>query len=174
MSTLTLPRETSHLRLITPEPLIISACAGGPTSLANTKKTFTGYVDSRFKDWKLDTEQPSTQATSVLVYKLHKDGTFMDVYSSFNVNKAALAFGSQEQVEKFAIEHRALLRTDGYVTFFLFTEEVNDKKKFFVALVSFDSGGRLWVDVSRLSSGGVWGAGGQHRFVVPATGPLGA
>lgn len=170
----TLVTETSHLRLLSGgQEVVISACPGGPrASLAYAGKTFTGYVDSNFKNWKLDTEQPSTEATPVLVYEMHKDGTFMDIYGSFNVNKEALAFKSQEQVEKFAIEHRAHLRTDGYGTLFLFTEEVNGKEEFFVADVHLGDRGQLEVSVGRFSYGYVWSASNQHRFVIPATGPL--
>ena len=91
-------QQTSHLRLISGDHnLIISACAGGPnTSLAHAGKIFTGYVDNNFKIWKLDTEQPETKATPVLVYELHKNGTFLDIFGSFNTEKKALAFGSQE------------------------------------------------------------------------------
>ena len=172
----TLVTDTSHLHLLSGgQEIVISACPGGSReSLAYAGKTFTGYVDGNFKNWKLDTEQPTTEATPVLVYELHKDGRFMDIFGSFNVDKKALAFESQEQVEKFAIEHRAWLRTDGYGTFFLFTEMVDNKEEFFVARVRFGDDGRLGVYVRRLSSDVVWLAGVHHRVVVSATGLLGA
>lgn len=165
--------ETPYLRLISGgQDLVISACTGGPrASLVFADKTFTGYV-ADFKNRKLDTKQPATEATPVLVYEMwNQDGTFEQIYNLLSTDTKALAFQSQEQVERFAIEHRSWLRTNGNATFFLFTEMVDKKEQFFVAYVAID-GDHLRVGVFRFSRSCVWSAGGQHRFVFPATGLL--
>lgn len=167
-----LPTVTPHLRLISGnQNLTIGTCKGGPrASLAYADKTFTGYVDGDFKNWKLDNKQPATEETPVLVYEMHdQDGNFQTIYNSLGVDKKALAFKSQEQVEKFVSEHCLWLRTDGYGTFFLFTEVVDNKEEFFVARVGFDVDGRLKVHVCRLSDDYVCPAGYRLRFVLPAT-----
>lgn len=164
--------ETSHLRLISggnnPK---ISACTGGlRTSLAYADQIFTGYLDNDFKNWKLDTTQPATLGVEAEVYEMHaKDGTFKEIFNSFKTDIKNLKWSSQEQIEKFCIENPSWLRTDGCATFFLFEEEVNNKKEFFVACVDFNDGGRLELAVSRLSRGNVWSASGRRRVVVPAT-----
>ena len=64
----------------------------------------------------------------------------------------------------FCRAHRALLRADGYGTFFLFEGEDGG---FFVAFVDFDDFGRLAVRVGPFSVDYVWGAEWRHRVVVP-------
>ncbi len=165
-------KETSHLRLISggKNPKI-SACTGGPrASLAYASKSFPAHLDNDFKNWKLDTAQPATLETEAEVWEMHaKDGTFKEIFNSFNVDLKKLKFDSQEQIEKFCLENSSWLRTDGCGTFFLFEEEVEKKKEFFVADVYFSDDGRLLLNVDRLSYYSVWCASGRHRFVVPAT-----
>jgi hypothetical protein len=174
-------KETSHLRLILEDQnLVIPACAGGPrTSLysyAYARKTFASFVNSNYdcKTKNFDIEQPSTKATPVLVYELHKSNARGEgIYNSFNVNLKALAFKSQKQIKKFAKKYRSLLptRESGY-TSFLFTEIVDGKEEFFVASVYFAGRGRvLTVEVGSISHGYIIPANSQYRFlfVIPAT-----
>lgn len=102
------------------------------------------------------------------VYEMYnKDADFKTLFGSLGSCLKSLAFESQEQVETFCQENKQWLRTDGYGTFFLFTEKVDGEEKFFVADVFWLSG-ELKVDVNHLSDDYVWDAGSARRIVVPA------
>jgi len=162
--------KNPYLRLISgSETVTISACKGGKkANIYNAKKTFPGYIDSDFKGYGINLLQPATDKIEVDVHEMYnKDADFKTLFGSLSSDLKSLAFESQEQIEKFCLENKQWLRTDGYGTFFLFTEEVDGEEKFFVAYVFFDSG-ELWVDVFHLSCDCVWSAGDALRIVVPA------
>lgn len=163
--------KNPYLRLMSGgETVTISACKGGPkANIYNAKKTFPGYIDSSFNACGINLPQPATAKTDIDVYEMYnKDADFKTLFGSLSSDLKSLAFESQEQIEKFAQENKQWLRTDGYGTFFLFTEEVDGEEKFFVADVHFGSGGLL-VFVDHLSYGRVWNASDARRVVVPAT-----
>jgi heme-degrading monooxygenase HmoA len=113
----------------------------------------------------------SSEEKDFLVYENNKDGDFETLFGSFNQNLKNLAFESKEQIETFCKENRHLLRTEGYGTFFLYTEKVNDEEEFFVAHVYLYSA-ELRVYVNHLSDDRVWRARRAHRIVVLVTKPL--
>ncbi len=163
--------KNPYLRLISGgETVTISACKGGKkANIYNAKKTFPGYIDSDFKGYGINLPQPTTAKTDVEVHEMYnKNADFKTLFGSLSSDLKSLAFESQEQIEKFVQENKQWLRTDGYGTFFLFTEEVNGEEKFFVADVYFHSG-ELEVSVRHLSDGSVWNACFALRIVVPAT-----
>lgn len=163
--------KNPYLRLISAsETVTISACKGGKkANIYNANKTFPGYIDPDFKGYGINLPQSATAKTEVDVYEMYnKDADFKILFGSLSSDIKSLAFESQEQIETFCQENRQWLSTDGYGTFFLFTEEVNGQEKFFVAYVRFYSG-ELGVLVRRLSRDFVWHARFAHRIVVPAT-----
>lgn len=164
-------KSNPYLRLISGgQTVSISACKGGKkASLAHAGKTFPGYVDSDFKNYGINLTQPAAKKTDVDVYEMYnKNADFKTLFSSLSLDLKSLAFESQEQIEKFVQENEQWLRKDGYGTFFLFTEKINNEEKFFVASVYFFSDG-LRVGVDHLSRGSVWIASNEHRLVLPAT-----
>jgi hypothetical protein len=170
-----IPVETSYLRLLTPKPLIIPACAGGPRAsliYAPTRipRMFLWKDGRGFKHWKLDTEQPATEATPVLVYELHKDGRLVDIFSSFNVDKKALAFKSQEQIENFPLTPGSGLGDCG--AYFLFTEKINGQEEFFVAEIFHGYYGILKLNVISFLNDFVFREFYKYRFVFPVNGFL--
>ncbi|MDH5442369.1 MAG: hypothetical protein OEX08_02075, partial [Candidatus Nomurabacteria bacterium] len=119
--------------------------------------------------WGCDTPQPATKKTDVDVYEMYnKNADFKTLFGSLSSDLKSLVFESQGQIEKFAKENKEWLRTDGYGTFFLFIEKIDNEEKLFVAGVDQGSGG-LMVGVHHLSFGHVWNACYAHRVVVPAT-----
>lgn len=157
-------KENPYLRLISGgETISISACKGGKkASLIHAQKTFPGWVDPDFKHWGCNTPQPTTMKADVDVYKMYNDANFKTLFSSLclslkhkpsfeelkkSLKENKLIFKSQEQIEKFVQENKQWLCTDGYETFFLFTEEINGEEKFFVARVFVLSGGGVGVCV---------------------------
>lgn len=163
--------KNPYLRLISGgETVTISACKGRQkANIYNAKKTFSGHIDSDFKGYGINLPQPATAKTDVDVHEMYnKNADFKTLFGSLSSDLKSLAFESQEQIEKFALENKQWLRTDGYGTFFLFTEEVDGEEKFFVARVNFSSG-ELGVLVYHLSDDIVWNASGAYRIVVPAT-----
>lgn len=164
-------KANPYLRLISGgETVTISACKGGKNAnIYHAKKTFPGYIDSDFNNYGINLPQPATEKTDVDVYEMYnKDADFRTLFGSLSSDLKNLTFESQEQIETFCQENKQWLRTGGYGTFFLFTEEVDGEEKFFVARVGFGSG-ELRVCVRRLSLDRVWGASLAHRLVVPAT-----
>ncbi|MFT5359642.1 MAG: hypothetical protein ACI88L_000102 [Candidatus Paceibacteria bacterium] len=163
--------KNPYLRLISGgQTVSIPACKGGEnTNIYNAKKTFPGYIDSDFKGYGTNLPQPATEKTNVSVYEMYnKDADFKTLFGSLSSDLKSLAFESQEQIEEFCLENKKWLRTDGYGTFFLFTEEAEGEEKFFVADVDFGSS-ELEVVVFHLSSDDVWDASNAHRIVTPAT-----
>lgn len=161
--------KNPYLRLVSRgENLTISACKEGEkANISNSGKTFLGSVVSDLNNYGINTPQPATMEVNVAVYEMHnKNGSFKTLFTSLDSNLKNLAFESQKQIEKFAQENKQWLRTDGYGTFFLFTENVGDEEKFFVADVFFSPGG-LEVDVDHLSCNCCWNASDSHRIVVP-------
>ena len=164
-------KSNPYLRLISGgETVTISTCKGGKkANIYNAKKTFPGYIDSDFKGYGINLPQPATTKTDVVVHEMYnKNADFKTLFGSLSSDLKSLAFESQEQIEKFCLENKQWLRTDGYGTFFLFTETVDGEEKFFVASVNFRSG-ELGVSVDHLSDGRVWYASFAHRIAVPAT-----
>ncbi len=160
-----------YLRLISGgQTVTISACKGGArANIYNAKKIFSGYIDNNFENYGCNTPQPATEETEVLVYEMYnEDANFRTLFGSLGSDLKSLAFESQEQIVTFCKENKQWLRTDGLQTYFLFTEKVKDKEKFFVARVYFHAG-KLEVSESYLLSG-IWrSASNAHRIVVPAT-----
>ncbi|MCD8527772.1 MAG: hypothetical protein LRY41_00280, partial [Candidatus Pacebacteria bacterium] len=164
-------KANPYLRLISGgETVTISTCKGGKNAnIYHAKKTFPGYIDPDFNNCGINLPQPATEKTDVDVYEMYnKNADFRTLFGSLSSDLKSLAFESQEQIETFCKENKQWLRTDGYGTFFLFTEEVDGEEKFFIADVGFSSGG-LMVYVFHLSSDRVWAASAAHRIVVPAT-----
>lgn len=160
-----------YLRLISGgKTVTISACKGGTkANIYNAKKTFSGYIDSNFNDYGINLPQPATEKIDVDVYEMYnRDADFRTLFGSLGIDLKSCVFESQEQIEKFCQENKQWLRTGGYGTFFLFTEEVDGEEKFFVALVYFVSGG-LRADLFHLSDDSAWRASIARRIVVPAT-----
>lgn len=164
-------KANPYLRLISGgKTVTIFACKGGEkANIYHAKKTFPGYIDPCFDSYGINLPQPAVAKTDVDVYEMYnKDADFKTLFGSFGSDLKSLAFESQEQVETFCQENKQWLRTDGYGTFFLFTEKVDGEEKFFVADVFWDSG-ELRVVVNLLSNDDVWDASCAPRIVVPAT-----
>ena len=154
-----LTKDSSLLRRISDEPLIIDA-VDGQEILANATDMFA-WIDSDFKNWGADEPGRPSGETKAVVYEMAKDGTFKQLFSSLESDVAKLCF-TQAQIKGFVKKHRSWLRTDGYGTFFLF----RSKGEFFVAIVYVYSGG-LYVYVPRLGYSYVWYAEYRYRLVVP-------
>lgn len=170
------PKQTNHLNLISGGcNLKISACNGGKrASLAHAQKTFNGFIGENIKKCKSNTnKQSSTEETLVLVYEMrNQDVDFMTIYNSFGLDKEKLAFESQAQIEMFVIEHREWLQNREFGNFFLFSEELNEKQEWFVAIVKIDQVGNLSAFRNPLSDKKKWQGFYKHRFVIPAMGFL--
>lgn len=134
----------------------------GKETIAEAKATFTGYLDSDFKNYGANVPSSATGKMNVTVHKMIKDGTFAQIFGGMSDDLNSLCL-TQPQIIQFVKKHRKWLRTDGYGTFFLF--KVGDE--FFVAGVRVFDGGRLMVGAVRLSFAYVWDAGSHRRIVVP-------
>lgn len=130
----------------------------GDLTITEASDVFTGYIDSDFKNWKTDVLSEKTSEAKISIFDLTENKTFAQIFT--DPEKMCM---TQAQIIYFVKNHKDLLRTDGYATFFLF--KVGNEV--FVAGVYFYGGGRLGVDVLRFSRGDVWGAENRHRIVVP-------
>ena len=133
----------------------------GKATIANAKNTFKSYLDSNFKNWRLNNKGNATKETPIQVYEMVKDATFSQMFNSLSSDLDSLCL-TQNQIIRFCEKYPSHLRQDGYATFFLFKES----GEYFVASVFVRSGG-LRVFVSRFESADVWDAEGRHRLVVP-------
>jgi len=132
----------------------------GKETIAKDKDVFV-YKDSDFTSWGLDVPAEPTPEAEVAIYEMTKDGTYAQIFGGFGENLDRLCF-TQAQVRAFCRDHRNLLRSDGWATFFLFKAH----SEFFVASVDMLVVG-LGVFVARFSDGCVWGAWRGPRVVVP-------
>lgn len=132
----------------------------GTKTIVQATDVFSGWIDSDFKDWNLDSKLDSkviaTKKMNVTIYEMTEDATFAQIFT-----QPEEMFLTQEQIVRFCKEHPDELQPNGFSTFFLFKENNN----FFVADVRWD-GRRLGVNVYRLSSVGVWDAVYRRRFVI--------
>ncbi len=154
-----------YLRLISGAEKLVVPATTGKRTIAKSEQLFTGYLDSDFKRWGLDSKSSPTPEMPVEVHEMVKNGTFAQIYGGMNVDLNKLVL-TQDQIVSFVETHRKWLRADGYGTFFLFKEKVEDEEQFFVADVHVNGRG-LDVYVDRFSYGHVWHAGYRLRFVIP-------
>jgi hypothetical protein len=161
-----LPTKTSHLKLISGEErIIIDACEG--TRTMNTMgKLFPGNIEDDFSNYGLNKPQSATDATSVRVYEITRDGVLAQFFTSFNVGLKSLVF-TRDQIITFCEKNSNWLHPSGNATLFL-TEE-NDEF-FFVRVWCGVSSRR--VNVGRLGRDSVYGASVTYRLVVPQLVPV--
>ncbi|MCD6149593.1 hypothetical protein J7J13_02290 [bacterium] len=140
---------------------VINGCDGSEI-IANVKDipAFIEFVDPNFKKWGADEKGPATEETLVQVYEMRRDGTFSQLFGSFNPHKVCL---TQSQILNFVRNYRILLCCDGYETFFLF----ESKWEFFIAHVEFTRDYQLKIHVHRFGNSTIWLAISHHRVVIP-------
>lgn len=153
-----LDTDTSHLRFL--EAVTLGPTSGNVT-LAQSGDVFPRFLDSDFKNQGTDKPGQATDEQRTFIYEMKKDGTFADLFGSFDLDLCTLCW-RQEQIRLFCQQHRHLLRQDSYGTFFLFGFD----KKLFVSNVNVVAG-QLGADVNRFSSDLVWSAAYRRRVVVP-------
>jgi hypothetical protein len=105
----------------------------------------------------------ATVKTVLAVYEMIKDGTYSQIFGGFGENLKRLCW-TESQIVAFCRDHRRLLRTGSYGTFFLFEGENGG---FFVANVYVRDDGRLYLYVYSLEDDYVWHAEYLRRIVVP-------
>ena len=148
----------------------ILAPTKGSVTIAQSADVFPGFLDPNFEGWDTNVAGVDTAEMSADIYEMKKDGTYAQLFGSLTGAQGSYEeiaacrplCWQQGQIVEFARSHRALLRQDGYGTFFLF--EVNGE--LFVANVRV-GGGQLQVNVRRFSLTSVWYAASRHRVVVP-------
>lgn len=142
----------------------LPACDG--EIIQNADVTFN-YIDSDFKNWKLNQKQKA-QAQAVEVFEMTNDATSQEMFESFDFDLDKLCL-TQSQIIEICRNHKNLLRTDGYETFFLFRKDEKLPAKpdnLFAAYVRVDDNG-LYVRVNPFARGGVWHAKYRPRVVLP-------
>jgi hypothetical protein len=157
------PQETSHLRLI--GETTISATKAGP-GMKQENQTLFCSVDPDFDNWDAQTVSKDAEEAKAFVYEQMQNGTYAQIFGSFNKNLDLLEFETHEQIKDFVKNSPELLHPKGYSTHFIFR---NKKGERFVANVFRDSDGGLDVSVFRFSYDFVWDAEYAYRFVFLAT-----
>lgn len=155
--------ENAFLKLLFGGENLVIEALNGKAIIAEAKRTFKGHIDPDFRNWKLDNPGKATAATTVAVYEMTANATFVQMFGSLADNLDKLVM-TQAQIIAFCTKHVFWLRQGGYATFFLIKE---GGKYFVVHVYVRDDGLRVWVD--RLGHDGVWRAEDQHRLVAPAT-----
>ena len=157
------PQGTSHLRLI--GETTISATKAGKGMDQNNKHPFD-WVDSDFDNWDAQTISKDTEEAQAYVYEQMQNGTYEQIFGSFNKNLDLLEFETHEQIKDFVENSPELLHPKGYATHFLYKSKSGKR---FVARVRRRSDGGLGVRVDGFSDDGVWDADDALRFVILAT-----
>lgn len=152
--------QTSHAKLISENTEIILDAIDGSRFISEAESTFK-RIDSDFENWGLNKKGKKTTKTSVGIYELVREGTFKQMFKSFNTNLDKLVL-TQSQIIEFCEKYPSWLRQNGYSTFFL----IKKNKEYFVVSVYVLSDG-LIVGVDRFGDDGVWDAEFQRRVVVP-------
>lgn len=163
------------LKLLTEEPLILSACPGGlEDSLPYMEDVFTGHMDSNLRNRRFAKIQPQTEEVLVTVYEMYADyHSLDDVYNSFSPWVwELLSFESQGQIRMFVKEHPVCLADKNARTFFLCSEiGFMYRREFFSFSVSVDHMGCFKIDKHKHDNR-PWSGKRKHRFVFPAKGTL--
>lgn len=146
-------QSNPYLKTITNLKLAPTA---GKRYIAKANDIFQSYIDSDFKNWKLDKKSEAKPETNVVVYELVKDGNYKDIFTG-DLDKICL---TQSQIIEFCKNHKELLSKYS-ATFFLFKEN----NEFLVAYVNVNDDG-LYAYVSRLALDYVCFAASAHRVVV--------
>ena len=153
-------KATESLKLISSEESLVLDEADGKRIISDAEKVFI-WIDPSFENWGVDERGVKTPETKVYVYKLIKDATFEQMFSSFSSDPRKLCF-TQDQVIGFVEKHRSWFLENNYLAFFLF----ESNSELFVAYVGAYPGG-LGVSVCRFEPSRVWRAGHQRRIVIP-------
>jgi hypothetical protein len=153
--------KNDYLKSISGGTEIIIGETDGMDTIARASDVFTCWIDSDFVNYGTNVKGQPTKETPVQVFEMIKNGTFAQIFGGFGENLDRLCL-TQSQIIFFVKNHSKWLRTDGYVTFFLFKEN----GEFFVARVGWCGGG-LKVFASRLSLDSVWRAGPRRCLVAP-------
>jgi len=150
-----------YLKLISDEEIIIDECAGGYI-ITEDNITFS-YIDPDFENYE-NANEPSepTPPISVGVYELQKPGTLQEIFDSVTKHTEIMEL-SLEQLQKFILRHKKWLPKNS-ATLIVYK---NSKGKFFVAGVSIDDDGTLYVYVDRLAFVILWRAQRRPRVVLP-------
>ncbi|TSC56109.1 MAG: hypothetical protein G01um101418_476 [Parcubacteria group bacterium Gr01-1014_18] len=139
--------------------IVIPACDGKKIIL-ESREVFQ-RIDSCFEEWKLNQPSVATEKAKFCVGKLVKDGTFDQIFASFNKDKDCLC-STQAQIPEFVRGNRRLLSNPEGL-FFL----IKEKEKFFVVRVRGSSDGALFVNVYEFGYDLVWRGSSVHRFIFP-------
>ena len=176
------PNPKVYLRDLYPNETIEFGPDNGTKMLANAKNIFKAGIDSDFVNWGLSKKRSPKDKIQARVCEMVEDGTFGQIFGflfgassdefqnfsefvkKYREDLRRICVG-QGQIEEFVVKHRDKLREDGWGTFFLFENE--DVGEFFVARVSFGSGGGLGVVVRRFGHSYVWFAAYRRRLVTP-------
>lgn len=177
-------RVYEYTRPVSDGHQLILPANDGTRTIAQASDVFA-EISSNFKNWNLDLPSRSSQAQSVIVLEMVKDGDYQTIFGElcgihlsygkteiemWLQNKLPHLCLSQEQVIDFVRFHKEWLCADGYGTFFLFRkgDEIPlSFKDVFVAFVRVFADGGLKVNVYSFLNGYVWGAKSHLRVVIP-------
>ena len=156
-------KSSSILKLISEDrSKVIPKCNGTRTILRSTK-TFSGHIHIFFKMLKLDTSSNATDKTSVHIYKIATDTTFLQMLGSLDLDLDKLHL-TQHQIIRYCEMNTEILCTEGLVTFFLLKKH----NRFFIVAVGMISSG-LTADVYDIleEQDRQWYATNNFHIVVP-------
>lgn len=158
----TVNSTTPILRCISEGDEIVIPATEGKRTIWDAKETFPGGIDSDFKNCSATKMSSAKPDTTVKVYEMVEDATFVQMFGSLSGERKNLCF-THDQIITFCETHHEWLHLDGYATFFLFEVESN----FVVARVLSDARDCLYVLGSLFGLADVWSAEHRPRVVVP-------
>lgn len=87
-------------------------------SIFEAQGVFNRGIDYQFMDFFLNQSIESTGETSVQIFEIVRDSTFLDLFNSFEVELELICL-TKNQIINFCIKYPECLRQDDFMTFFL-------------------------------------------------------
>ena len=154
------------LKLLSANEKLTIEALDGQATIADAKDVFKAYIDPDFIDWGFSQPGLATGETSLNVYEMTGEGTFVKIFTEITPDLDKIIM-TQAQIIRFCEKYPNWLRQEGLATFFL-TKKNNE---YFVADVHVFSDG-LGVRVYRLEDDRVWHGEARYRVVFPQLIPL--
>lgn len=157
-----LPKNTKYLDMLLRGIKIVKEEESG-------RKREIPLVESSFS--RLDDFSPQgwVDNASVCVYGLIKDGSYKEIYSSFNKRIKFLSLSSSKQIKRFIEDSLSAFRPSDFTFHFLFKDK---KSKLFVAYTKFSEDGCLFIEITPVSfddlkqKDNILFASEDHRFII--------
>ena len=147
------------LKVISGQEKLVIEALDGKSIIGRNKTLFAAMIDNRFEEWGLNKNSPETPETEVVVCKLQKNATLIEIFAGITLDLEKLVF-TQAQVINFCRKYPGWLVKKKFGTFFL----IKVGLEYYVVDVCSNADG-LMIFSHRLGSDVSWKKG--RHIVIP-------